>query len=184
LRNTFGKLERRALATTAGARTPANSDEVAMRKKLPLLLLLLTAPLAGPAAAETLTCPDLASAVQVATCPSEEELNYTYIGFCSDNARLYGRDGDTCESFDNYRKVKNIALWESADGRFSGYLSCNGSADSIRAARPLRMATLQLRNVTQLVCEYGEGISLTYRTRAQCTVEEDCSGGTCKARCE
>lgn len=155
-----------------------------MRMKLPLLLLLLTAPLTTPAAAETLACPDLASAVQVATCPSDEELNYTYIGFCSDNARLYGRDGDTCESFENYKRVKNIALWESADGRFSGYLSCNDGADAIRSIKPVRMVSVQRRDITQVVCEYREDLSLTYRTRAQCKVEEDCSGGSCKAVCD
>lgn len=156
-----------------------------MRKNLSLLLLL-SGTLAIPAFAETLTCPDLASAVQVAACPSDEELNYTYIGFCSDNARLYGRDGDTCKSFENYRMVKNIAMWESADGRFSGYLSCNSSAETIRAAKPIHMGTVRRGSLTLLVCDYDydQDISLTHRTKAQCKVEEDCSTGTCKAICE
>ena len=74
-----------------------------------------------------MACPDLAAVVQVATCPSEAELKYTFTGFCADNARLYDKD-PACESEQAYRRKKNVALWESRDGEFQGYLSCEAGA--------------------------------------------------------
>lgn len=154
-----------------------------MRMKLSALFLLYGL-LAAPAMAQQ-ACPDLSSAVQVAVCPSDEELKYTFSGFCGDNARLYGRDGDTCESFENYRKVKNIALWESADGAFSGYLSCETSAAEIRKAKAVRMTVERQGTLTRLVCGYEGGASLVHRTKAVCEVEGDgdCTTASCKASC-
>ena len=90
-----------------------------LRARSALLALALPAALlSGAAHAETLSCPALDKAVQVAACPSDAELQYTFMGFCGDNARLYGRDVFTCATFENYKQVKNIALWESANGSF------------------------------------------------------------------
>lgn len=61
---------------------------------------------AVPAAAETLACPDLRGARQVASCPTEAELRYTFVGYCSDNARMYDGKADACTDFATYRKVK------------------------------------------------------------------------------
>lgn len=151
-----------------------------LKALLPALSTLLL--LAAPAQAETLSCPDLADAVQVAACPTEDELRYTFMGFCGDNARLYGRDVFTCASFENYREAKNIALWESADGAFSGYLSCNVGADAIRKARPLRMSREQGKGLTRLLCDYENDHRLVHRTKADCTVQTAEGGGS--ARCE
>lgn len=157
-----------------------------MRTRLKALfpLLLLGGLLTTPAQAGTLSCPDLASAVQVAACPTEEELKYTFLGFCGDNARLYGRDVLTCATFENYREAKNIALWESADGAFSGYLSCNVAPDAIRAAKPLRMTNEARKGLTRLVCDYEGEHRLVHRTKANCTVEAAGSGGAQRAQCE
>ena len=87
------------------------------------------------ASAAEISCPDLGKAVQVAPCPSEEELRYTFNGFCSDNSRLYAKDMDTCVSYQNYRQVKNIALWEAAGGEFQAYLSCDLAPAAIQAAK-------------------------------------------------
>lgn len=156
--------------------------------KLSLLLptLLLGSTLANsPAWAESMSCPDLADAVQVAACPTDAELRYTFLGYCSDNARLYGADVITCASFENYREVKNIALWESADGRFSGYLSCNETPAAIHASTAKRMHATSKNGLTRLICDYDNDHRLTYRTRAACEVEvEDCSGGGCRADCD
>ncbi|MCL4182568.1 MAG: hypothetical protein KJ011_03880 [Burkholderiaceae bacterium] len=153
-----------------------------------LTALLLTAGLAAvPAIASTLTCPDLADARPVTACPGEEELRYTFIGFCSDNARLYDGRVDDCTDFARYRKSKNIALWESADGEFSGYPSCDLPPETIRAARPARIAVQRKGAVTQLICEYGNGIRFTHRTRATCRVEGSGScdtPGHCRATCQ
>ena len=152
-----------------------------------LLALLLSAPFASAPvqAAQPLSCPSLSDAVQVAACPTDEELRYTFMGFCSDNARLYGRDILTCASFENYREAKNIALWESADGNFSGYLSCNVEPGTIRASKAMRMHVERKDTLSRLMCDYDNDHRLTHRTKASCTVEAaDCTSGTCQARCE
>ena len=63
--------------------------------------------------------------VQVNACPTEEELQYTYTGYCSDNAMAYANKTDSCVRYEDYRKLKNLARWESKDGRFDGYVSCD-----------------------------------------------------------
>lgn len=132
-------------------------------------------------------CPDLASAVQVAACPSTAELEYTFLGYCGDNARLYGRDGDTCESFENYRKLKDIALWESADGEFNGYLSCAAAPVAVHPAVPVRMRVEKKGTLTLLTCSYGDNIRLVHRTKASCRIDgpaECAQPGDCRAQCE
>ncbi len=52
---------------------------------LPFALLVA----ALPVAATTVACPDLAAAAQVASCPAEEELRYTFTGYCSDDGKAY-----------------------------------------------------------------------------------------------
>ncbi|MDP2135755.1 MAG: hypothetical protein Q8J99_19300, partial [Sulfuritalea sp.] len=83
-----------------------------MNLKLPLFGLLCS--LVSPVWATVVSCPDLATAVQVAACPAEEELSYTFTGYCSDNSRTYKGDTDVCTDYQAYRKLKNVALWESA----------------------------------------------------------------------
>ncbi|MDX9884627.1 MAG: hypothetical protein RBT54_03075 [Thauera sp.] len=156
------------------------------RVRLALLSLALPAALlASPAQAETLSCPALNAAVQVAPCPNEAELQYTFMGFCGDNARLYGRDAVTCSSFENYKAVKNTALWESANGDFSGYLNCNLETDLLRASKALKMSAEKKNNLTRLICDYENEQRMVMRTRATCTVEAaDCASGECRATCD
>ena len=54
-----------------------------------LTLALFAASLSFSAVAANFSCPDLAGAVQVNACPTEEELKFTYNGYCSDNAKAY-----------------------------------------------------------------------------------------------
>ncbi len=153
--------------------------------RLILALLLGSMLAASTARAETMSCPTLTDAVQVAACPTDEELRYTFLGFCGDNARLYGRDMLTCANFENYREAKNTALWESADGRFSGYLSCNVEPATIRASKAQRMHVERTGKLSRLMCDYDNDHRLVHRTKASCKVEtEDCSGGACRAGCE
>lgn len=150
-----------------------------------LVVGLLASLLAAPAQADSHTCPALTAAVQVAACPTDQELKYTYMGFCGDNARLYGRDVLTCSTFENYKEAKNTALWESADGAFSGYLSCNVKPEEIHAAKALRMRVESANGLTRLICDYEGDHRLVYRSREKCTVSvADCSGGECKASCD
>ena len=155
--------------------------------KRPLFALALALGAALPARAETLACPDAAAAVQVATCPSEEELKYTYTGFCADNARMYGKDKDTCATYENYRKLKNIALWESKDGAFQAYLSCDLPAGTLKKLKPVSIAVTRQGKLTRLACTYPEDVTFTYRTKAECKVRGDgnCAAGpgACQADC-
>ncbi len=162
-------------------------DPVPMRIP-PLSLLAFVAFLAvAPALGETLACPDLRVARQIEPCPTEAELRYTFVGFCSDAARLYDGKAESCVDFAAYRKLKNIALWESSDGAFDAYPSCELPADSIRAAKPARIAVERKGAITQLVCDYGDGVRFTHRTRATCRVEGSGACDTaegCRAVCQ
>ncbi|RPH65252.1 MAG: hypothetical protein EHM83_06860 [Burkholderiales bacterium] len=143
--------------------------------------------LAVPVAAETLSCPDLGGARQIAACPTEAELRYTFVGYCSDNARMYDRDPDACDDFEKYRKLKSIALWESAGGDFAAYASCDLAPEAFRAARPLRIAAERKGALTRLICDYAGGIRFVHRTRATCKVQGSgaCdTPGNCRASCQ
>ena len=103
-----------------------------MKLRSPFLFLTLAA-LSGLAAAAEVACPDLATVTQVASCPTEDELLFTFNGYCSDNARMYGKGAELCTDYRLYRQKKNIALWETADGRFHLCLLNDDELD-IRAA--------------------------------------------------
>jgi len=157
-----------------------------MKLRLSVLALLCAASL--PAAAASVACPDLATAVQVASCPAEEELRYTFTGYCSDNSRTYKGDADVCTDYQLYRKLKNVALWESADGNFNAYVSCDLPAAAVKAAKVSAVKVGKQGKITQLVCSYSEGLSFTWRTRAECKVAAgaDCKtdAAACKASCD
>jgi len=159
-----------------------------MKMLMPILSLMI----ALPAAAATVACPpDLAAAVQVASCPAEEELRYTFAGYCSDDGRAYKgykEETDVCTDYQAYRKLKNVALWESADGNFSAYVSCDRPPAQVKAAKVASVRVARQGKMTLLVCGYGDGLNFTWRTRAECKVEPgaDCAvnPASCKASCE
>ncbi len=157
-----------------------------MKLRLVTLVLLFGATTA--VLAETLSCPTLATAVQIGTCPTEDELKYTFNGYCSDNARMYGKDTDACTDYQHYRRMKNTAAWEVANGAFQAYVSCDLPAASVKAAEPSRIALVKQGKITQLVCTYRDGIVFSHRTRAECKIDGEgiCSTGTsaCQASCD
>lgn len=149
-------------------------------------LALLALPTA--ALADTVACPDLTTAVQVATCPSEDELRHTFTGFCSDNARIYNwNEESVCTDYSLYRRLKNVALWEAKGGDFQGYVSCDLPKEQVKAAKPTKIAVVAKGKLTRVVCSYSGDISFAYRTKAQCKVEGsgDCAADPagCKASC-
>ncbi|MEI8157787.1 MAG: hypothetical protein WCH60_13055 [Burkholderiales bacterium] len=152
------------------------------------LFAVLAATVLPKAGAASLACPELASAVQVGTCPTEEDLKYTFTGFCSDDARAYRGETDVCTDFEQYRKLKNVALWESADGVFDAYVSCDLPKNALKAAKLSGVRVAKQGKLTQLICSYPNGVRFTYRTRALCTADSgvDCSvnPGSCMANCE
>jgi hypothetical protein len=153
--------------------------------KLHAVLLSLAALATGPAWSVTVDCPDLAAAVQVGACPTEEELRYTYTGYCSDNARMYAKDA-TCVDYRDYRALKNIALWESADGEFHAYLSCDKPPPG--AVKPVAVDVGKQAGITRLICRYADGTTFIRRTRAACKVagDGDCAANpsACRASCD
>ncbi len=155
-----------------------------MKLKPLAAMLLLGSPLSATLAA-TVSCPDLATAVQVGACPAEEELRYTFTGYCSDDAKAYKGETDVCTDYQSYRKLKNVALWEAGDGAFNAYVSCDLPAATVKGARVSGVRIGKQGKMTQLVCSYGEGIRFTWRTRAECKldVSADCPGAGCKASC-
>lgn len=141
----------------------------------------------GVTHAEPLTCPDMAQAVQVGACPSEEELRYTFSGYCSDDNKAYRGETDVCTSFPEYRALKNVALFESSDGGFDGYLSCSASPRERQKAKAQSMALVRQGTLSKLVCSYSNVQTLSMRTRLQCQVEvSDCGpeGTACRATCK
>lgn len=138
------------------------------------VLVLLGMVAALPVAvASTLVCPDVAKAVQVGTCPSDEELKYTFTGYCSDDAKAYQGETDVCTDFQRYRQLKNVALWESADGVFDAYVSCELPKDTLKGARLASAKVSQRGKLTLLTCNYGQGVNFVHRTRAQCTLDSN-----------
>lgn len=129
-------------------------------------------------------CPDLTAFVQVGVCPSEEELRFTYTGYCGDNARMYNKSDDFCDDYESYRAFKNTSLWETADGRFGGYLACDRAINTAQAVASQVVVSKQ-GTVTRVACQYPGGVVMSYRTKATCVVAPDaCSQGTCRTECE
>jgi hypothetical protein len=152
----------------------------------PWLFALLAAPVFSTAIAATVSCPDLDKAAQVAVCPAEEELKYTFTGYCSDNTQAYKGETDVCTDYKLYRKLKNVALWESGDGGFSAYISCDLPADKLKGAKASEVKIRKQGKMTHVVCSYGDGVSFTYRTRAACAVKTgNCATdpASCEANC-
>jgi hypothetical protein len=146
------------------------------------------AALAQPVAAANVACPDLATAVQVAACPAEEELRYTFNGFCGSDAQAYKGETGVCTDYQNYRRLKNVALWESADGAFNAYVSCDRAPAGVRAARVSSLRVVRQGKMNLLICSYGDGLNFTLRTRAECRLDaiEGCANdaAACKAACD
>ncbi|MBI5163635.1 MAG: hypothetical protein HY985_07015 [Magnetospirillum sp.] len=136
---------------------------------LPAAAFVLAAALVLPAAraAETVTCPDLATAVQVGTCPSDADLRIAFDGHCSADSRMNDKAGEQlCLDFQRFRKEKNVALWEA--GAFQSYLSCDPLP---RLSGPaVEMRVTKVGTITRVVCTGADGTEFAYRTKATCTV--------------
>lgn len=137
-------------------------------------LVLLACCLSLPAFAGEIRCPDLSSAIQAGQCASEQELKWGFDGFCGDNARLYDKanpDGDTCVSMENYKKLKDVSLWEA--GEFQGYLHCSRTAEQHKSAKLVQLGVGKIGAVTRVVCSYEGGADLSLRLRADCVAQGD-----------
>jgi hypothetical protein len=154
--------------------------------RLSLLAFVFLVGLPPVAMAATVSCPDLATAVQVGACPAEEELKYTFTGYCSDDAKAYKGETDVCTDYQRYRLLKNVALWEAGDGVFNAYISCDLPPEKLKAAKATGVKVGRQGKMNQLICSYGDGINFTWRTRAECKVESggcEANAAACKASC-
>ncbi|MBF0168838.1 MAG: hypothetical protein HQL45_14535 [Alphaproteobacteria bacterium] len=111
-----------------------------------------------------------------------------YLGYCGDDKRMYEKDNVTCTAYEHFRELKNVALWESADGAFQGYISCALPPGKVKGMTVSRMTVSAQGSLTKLVCAYGNGVTLTRCGKTACKVEGDgiCGpdGGACKAVCD
>lgn len=159
-----------------------------LRHTVIVLTALIALASMAPTYADTLACPDLSTATKVGACPTEEELEYTFKGYCSDNARLYDRSGtNVCTDYKLYREFKNIALWETRDGKFDGYVSCSLGKDKVAGATAKEIKVTQQGTITRVACHYGNGHIFTHRTKAKCQADTArCADDptACKATCE
>ncbi|PKO89249.1 MAG: hypothetical protein CVU16_12450 [Betaproteobacteria bacterium HGW-Betaproteobacteria-10] len=152
-----------------------------------LLLAGCFSALSLAASAAPRACPDLTAASQVNACPTEEELKYTYSGFCSDAGKAYANQTDSCIRYEDYRAMKNVALWESADGAFDGYVSCDLPVAEIKTLKATGMKVETKGKLKKLVCSYPGGVNFTYRTKGSCAVDnaKACASdpASCQASC-
>lgn len=136
--------------------------------------------------AQTLSCPQPEQLRQVNACPTEEQMRAHFNGFCSENSNAYQGKTGPCTDYQEFRRLKNTALWESADGAFDGYLSCETPVSSIQKSNLTRMLATQKGSITAVMCLYGSDVVLTHRTRKTCTVAPACASdpAQCQAVCE
>jgi len=163
----------------------AKGMSVNLRSLVPALFAGL---ISFSAAAAQYACPDLASAAQVNACPTEEELKHTYTAFCSDNAKVYAKETDSCVRYKDYRQMKNLALWESKDGVFDSYVSCDLPPAKVKALKATGMKIERQGKLNKVVCSYPSGINFTYRTKGACTLADDkacaADAASCLATCD
>lgn len=148
---------------------------------LAFVFVIVLAPAAG--AATVIACPTMSKAVRIGTCPTEEHLRYTYHGYCSDNQRMYDGKTEGCADYRQYRALKNTALWESADGEFQAYLSCDIAAERIAAAKANSVSVSTKGRIAQVTCGYDQGFSFARRGHDRCTAASATACATDAANC-
>ena len=136
--------------------------------------------------AQTLSCPRPEQLRQVNACPTEEQMRAHFNGFCSENSNAYQGKTGPCTDYQEFRRLKNTALWESADGTFDGYLSCETASPASALPRLSGVRVEKKGPITALVCQYGPDTQLTHRTRKACTVPAACASdpAQCQVVCQ
>lgn len=151
-----------------------------------LALLLLASAWTAPVVAteaQTYTCPDLAQARQIASCPAESEMRYLFDNKCNDD---HYASPALCVDYTAYRAAKNVAMWESQDGEFTGNRSCDVQLRRSQGRLAQRMVVDQRGTLTTLRCEYAGGAVFSLRTRKVCEVQAPATcapDGACRAVC-
>jgi len=151
----------------------------------------------NPASADnTVLCPDISQATKVMECPAESEIKRLFKKSCG-----FERDKDAvkpelCDSYAEFKRRKYTALWESSDGEFMGYVSCDALVEKVKMAKASGVAVFQKNGLYRVACKYQDGVALTMRTRKVCRIpgadksstvlRASCGadGKACKVECE
>jgi hypothetical protein len=144
----------------------------------------------------TVQCPELSQARQILECPGEEEIERMFKATCGFERDPNAKEPELCDTRTEFKRRKNTALWESADGEFSGYITCDTPAAQIKKLSATGIAVSQKNGLYKVDCGYRDGIKLTLRTRSVCKVPGVKNSGvvmrakcgpdasTCKAECQ
>lgn len=163
-----------------------------MRKILAAAVLL--AALALPAATaqadgtKAFACPDLSTAEQLGSCPSEEEIMRNYRVDCPPHLE---RAGD-CMPFQLFAMRKNKAIWAVMSGgeEFLPYVSCGIPVDTVKGSKAVSLrVSCRASGRCQMLCGYENDITLRLRFKGKCTTATegkiDCKENpmACVAQC-
>ncbi|PUB91842.1 MAG: hypothetical protein DBP01_00185 [gamma proteobacterium symbiont of Ctena orbiculata] len=173
--------------------------ETFMKRYAFILAISITALLisASVTAGSSSQCPDISQAQKIGDCPTEDDMKRMFkihCGFERDpNAK---KKTELCDSYGEYKRRKNNALWESSDKEFMGYVSCAVPPAEIKKGQPTSIAISQKNGLYKITCSYQSGAKLSMRTRSVCRVpgvknslmvmraECGANGKPCKFECD
>lgn len=147
-------------------------------------------------ASSTIMCPDLAQVNQVMECPAESEVKRQFKKSCGFEHDPDAVRPELCDSYKEFKRRKYTALWESVDGEFMGYVSCDLPPEKAKMAKSTGVAVSQKKGMYKVACKYEDDIKLNFRTRSVCRVEGHKSaltvikskcgpdGASCKVACD
>ena len=147
-------------------------------------------------AGKMISCPNISEATQIDDCPVEDDLKRMFKDGCGFEQNPTAEKPELCDSYAEFKRRKNTALWESSDGEFMGYVTCAIPASEIKKSKPISVEVSQDEGLYKLSCNYQRGIKFTLRTRSVCRVpgvknsgtvmRADCSSDSsaCKAECD
>ena len=147
-------------------------------------------------AGNTIPCPDVFEATQIGGCPEEDNLKHMFKVSCGFERDPTAKKPELCDSYAEFKRRKNTALWESSDGEFMGHVTCATPAAEIKGSKLISVAVSQKNGLYKVSCNYQGGIKLTLRTHNVCRVPEvknssvvmraDCGSDTsaCKVECD
>jgi hypothetical protein len=134
-----------------------------------LILLFVTQP---ALAMSVYTCPDISKSAKVGGCSSDDELKRMFSVTCGwqDTKNENPHAKGICKNYSLFRKAKNNALWESSDGKYDGYLSCDTKENEIKASKLVKISIAQKFQLNRVICTYEGGSELVLRTRETCEI--------------
>ncbi|MES9963229.1 MAG: hypothetical protein ABW116_06790 [Candidatus Sedimenticola sp. 20ELBAFRAG] len=136
-----------------------------------LTMSMIALILSGPVmAGKTIQCPDLSQAKQLVDCPAEAEMERYFKKHCDFERDPDAKKPELCDSFKEYKRRKFNAMWESSDGEFMGYLSCDAPPAELKKRQQTSVAVSQKNGLYKIVCGYEGGSRLIMRTRSVCRV--------------